>query len=217
MARFGITSAKAFGVGVVPIRALARELGCDHDLALRLWKTGWLEARMLAVFVDESERVTPVQMERWCRDFDNWAVCDAACFHLFDRTPHAFAKVRSWSRRAREFEKRAAFALLASLALHRKDLPDARFVRCLPLLERASTDERNYVKKSVLWALRQIGGRSPDLHAEALGIAARWAAATDRTQRWIGARAGRELKSSAALRRVRSQRRKAGAIDSRPR
>ncbi len=133
MARYGIPSDKAFGVPMNRIQKLARSLGKDHDLAVALWNTGWYEARLLAAYVDEPERVTPAQMDRWCGDFDNWAVPDTVCFVLFDRTPHAFARIAKWSRRKDEFGKRAAFALLASVALHDKDADDDAFLRCLPL------------------------------------------------------------------------------------
>ena len=120
MARYGIRARKVFGVPMAAMKNLARRFGASHELAAALWATGWHEARILAAFVDEPERVTPAQMDRWCRDFDNWAICDTVCFHLFDRTPHAFRKVAQWSRRREEFVKRAAFALLASVALHDK-------------------------------------------------------------------------------------------------
>src|SRR5262249_60696500 len=135
----------------------------------------WYEARMLATFVDEPELVTPAQMDRWCRDFDSWAICDTACFHLFDRTPHAWRKVAQWSRRRDEFAKRAAFALLACLALHDKNAGDEPFLKCLPLVESAAEDERNFVKKGVSWALRLIGRRNLKLNAAAVAIAKRLA------------------------------------------
>src|SRR5690349_6691105 len=124
MARYAIPSDKAFGVPVGMIRSIGKSLGKSHELALALWKTGHYEARMLATFVDEPEQVTREQMDRWCRDFDNWAICDTACFCLFDRTPHAFGKVRAWAKSKEEFVKRAAFALLASLTVHDKAAKD---------------------------------------------------------------------------------------------
>jgi 3-methyladenine DNA glycosylase AlkD len=126
-------------------------------------------------------------MDRWCRDFDNWGICDTICFHLFDKTPHAWDKVAKWSDNKHEFVKRAAFALLASLALHDKRADDESFARCLPLVERAAVDGRNFVKKGVSWALRSIGGRrSPALRASARELAVRLAASTDKSARWIG-------------------------------
>ena len=193
MARYGIVSPRAFGVTMPAMRDLARRIGRDHDQAARLWATGWHEARILAAFIDEPARVTPAQMDRWCRDFNNWAVCDGVCFHLFDRTPHAFAKIRQWARRRDEFVKRAAFALLASVAAHDKQAPDAAFLATLPLIERAATDERNFVKKGVSWALRGIGKRNPVLERAAVALARRLATSPDAAARWVGKDALRDL------------------------
>lgn len=193
MARYAITSDRIFGVSVSALRRLAKELGPDHELADALWATGWHEAKMLAAFVAEPARVTPAQMDRWARDFDNWAICDTVCFHLFDRTPHAFGKVASWSRRRAEFVRRAAFALLASLALHDKRTGDAPFARSLALVECAADDERNFVKKAVSWALRAIGRRNAKLNAAAIRVAQRLAASPRAAARWVGRDALREL------------------------
>jgi 3-methyladenine DNA glycosylase AlkD len=193
MARFGIVAPKVFGVSVSDLRTYAKTLGRDHALALALWKSGWYEARMLAAFVDEPARVTPSQMDRWARDFDNWAVCDHACFHLFDKTPHAYAKAKAWASRDEEFVKRASFALIASLALHDKKAPDAKFAGFFRLIERAAPDDRNFVKKGVSWALRGIGHRSPRMRAEALKVAARLAASKEPAARWVGKDAIRDL------------------------
>jgi 3-methyladenine DNA glycosylase AlkD len=193
MARYAIRAEKVFGISVGALRDLGKRLGRDHEFAAALWETGWYEARMLTPFVDEPVRVTPAQMDRWCRDFDNWAICDALCFHLFDKTPHAWRKVVQWSRRRKEFEKRAAFALLASLALHDKQAPNEPFLRSLPLIEEASTDERNFVKKAVNWALRGIGKRNPELNAAAISLAERLAASPLATPRCVGKDALREL------------------------
>lgn len=196
LARYGIdgpTASTAFGVPMGAIRKLARQLGRSHDLALDLWGTGQYEARMLAVFVDEPARVTTAQMDRWARDFDNWATCDTACFHLFDRTPHAMRMVRKWSSRRAEFVRRAAFALLASAALHDKQASDEAFSAALPLIAAAARDERNFVKKAVSWALRSVGKRRAALRAECTSMAARLAASEDATSRWIGKDALRDL------------------------
>lgn len=193
LARFGITAKKAFGVSMADIQRLAKTVGRDHALADALWKTGWYEARSLAAFVDEPARVTAAQMDRWCRDFDNWGICDTLCFHLFDRTPHAFAKVEQWSTRRAEFEKRAAFALLASLAGHDKKSGDEPFLHGLTLIERAADDDRNFVKKGVSWALRRTGTRNARLRAESLAVAHRLASSSDSTARWIGRDALRDL------------------------
>lgn len=207
MARFAIPSDKAFGIPVGDLRKYARSLGRNHELAAALWDTEWYEARLLAAFVAEPARVTPAEMDRWCKDFDNWAVCDTVCFHLYDRTPHAWQSIKKWSKRKAEFEKRAAFALLASLALHDKRAADEPFADCLPLIERAATDERNFVKKGVVWALRGVGGRGPALYAAALALAERLAASDDPTSRWVGSTTLRELRSPAATKRLAKQKR----------
>ncbi|MEY2935797.1 MAG: hypothetical protein RL033_6546 [Pseudomonadota bacterium] len=202
MARYGIPSDAAFGVPVGAIRQLGKRLGCNQELALALWATAHYEARLLAVFVADPAQLTPALMDRWCRDFDNWAVCDTACFHLFDRSAHALGKVAVWARRQSEFEKRAAFALLASAALHDKVGADEPYAACLPLIEAAATDERNFVKKAVSWALKGVGGRGPELHAAALSLAQRLAQSEDATARWVGKDALRDLAKPAALQRV---------------
>ncbi len=206
MARYGLPSDKAFGVPVGKIQQLAKRLGQSHELAAALWDTGWYEARMLAAFVDEVDRVTPAQMDRWCRDFDNWGIVDTVCFKLFDRTPHAFAKARQWAGRKAEFEKRAGVVLLACLALHDKRAADAPFLRCLPLVERAASDDRNFVKKGVSWALRSIGRRNAALHAAAVKVARRLAASAEAAPRWVGKDALRELTSPAVTRRLAKNR-----------
>lgn len=186
-ARYGIvTAAPVLGVPVGVLRALAKRLGTDHALADALWKTGVHDARMLATMVADPARVTPAQMDRWTRAMDNWALVDAACFSLFDRTPHVFGRVEAWAGDAREMVKRAAFALLASAALHGHGT-DAEHLRGLQLVEREASDPRNFVKKGVSWALRAIGGKkSPKLRAAARASAARLATSSDATARWIG-------------------------------
>ena len=197
MVRYGIVAKKVFGVSVANIRTLAKQMGRDHALADELWRTGWYEARLLAAFVDDPELVTPEQMDRWAGEFENWADCDTVCFHLFDKTPYAFAKVNQWATDEREFVRRAAFALLASIALHDKKAPDAPFLRSLPLIEAAATDPRNFVKKGVSWALRGIGARkSPILQAAAQELANRLAASSDKTARWIGRDAQKQFARS---------------------
>ena len=191
--RYGIISDKAFGVPMAKIKLVAKAVGRNHELAAALWKTGWYEARLLASFVAEPERVTPAQMDRWCQNFDNWAVCDTVCFHLFDRTPHAFQKVAQWAGRRDEFVRRAAFALLASLALHGKQGDNEAFLRCLPLIESAAEDERNFVKKGVNWALRAIGARNAALHDAAMDVARRLSSSSVPSARWIGKDALKEL------------------------
>lgn len=205
MARFAIPSDNAFGIPVGELRQYAKALGTNHALAAALWETGHYEARMLAAFIDDPALVTAAQMDRWCRDFDSWAICDTVCFSLFDRTPHAFRKVEEWSRRRNEFEKRAAFALLWSLAVHDRTSPDAAFENALPLIEKAADDERNFVKKAVNMALRAVGRRSPGLNAAAVEIARRLAASSDRTSTWIGKHALKALTRPGAVRSRRKQ------------
>jgi 3-methyladenine DNA glycosylase AlkD len=206
MARYGIVSEKVFGVSVSALRQYAKRLGRNHELASALWATRWYEARMLAAFVEEPGRVTPAQMDRWCRDFDNWAICDTVCFHLFDRTPHAWRKIEQWSRRRDEFVKRAAFALLASLTVHDRRAEDERFTHGLLLVERAATDERNFVRKAVNWALRSIGKRNPALNAAAVTVARRLAGSPVAAARWVGKDALRELTSPGVIRRLAARR-----------
>jgi 3-methyladenine DNA glycosylase AlkD len=194
MARYGLPSDKAFGVPMNAMQKLAKSLGRNHSLAQSLWDTGWYEARIVACYLAEPERLTPAQMDRWRRDFDNWGVVDTACFALFDRTPHALAKVEEWAGLRDEFGKRAAFALLACLALHDKRSGDQPFARLLPLVERGAQDARNFVKKGVSWALRSIGRRSPALKKAAAALARRLAAAKDPGPRWVGHDALRSLK-----------------------
>lgn len=199
--RYGITGRSAntaFGVPVGKIRDLALRIGRDHSLALVLWDTGQYEARLLAAFVDEPDKVTSAQMDRWRRDFDNWAVCDTVCFHLFDRLPDraiAFKKIERWAEGREEFAKRAAFALLASVALHDKKERDGPFVRCLPLMERHAADPRNFVKKAVSWALRGVARRNRALNALAASLAKKLAEATEPSARWVGRDVLRQLRA----------------------
>jgi 3-methyladenine DNA glycosylase AlkD len=196
MARYGLPSDNALGVAVADIHVLAKRVGRNHELAVELWKTGIYEARMLTAFIDEPARVTSAQMDRWCRDFDNWGICDTLCFHLLDRTPHAWKKIEKWAGRREEFVKRAAFALLASVALHDKKAADAPFLRSLRVIEQAANDERNFVKKGVSWALRAIGKRSAALNAASRKLAKRLAGSPNAAARWVGKDALRDLQSA---------------------
>jgi 3-methyladenine DNA glycosylase AlkD len=207
MARYAIPSDKAFGWSIGDLRALAKRTGRDHALAAALWKSGWFEARILACFVDDPAQVDARQMDRWCRDFDSWAICDTACFALLARAEGAWSRVRPWARRKAEFEKRAAFALLASLSLHDRTAPDARFARALLEVERAASDERNFVHKGVSWALRSVGKRNRQLHADALALAARLAKSPQRAAAWVGRDALRDLRSPATARRMAKKKR----------
>lgn len=200
--RYGIHTDKALGVKMAAIQKLAKRLGRSHALAQALWETRWYEARMLCAYVDAVEEVTPGQMDRWAADFDNWAICDTLCFALWDRTPHAFDKIHEWAAREEEFVRRAAFALLASVALHGKGVPDDPFLSALPLIERAAEDERNFVKKGVNWALRAVGGRRHVLNAAAVELAERLAASKAPAPRWVGKDALKALKDPKLLVRL---------------
>ncbi len=202
MARYAIPSDRALGVAMKDIKALGKKLGHNQQLAAALWETGVYEARMLASFVGDPALLTPAVMDRWCKDFDNWAFCDAMCFNLFDRTPHAWAKVTQWSGRKEEFVKRTAFALLWGLTVHDKQAGNERFVQGLALIEREAIDERQFVKKAVNMALRAIGKRNCVLQAAAVAVASRLAGSPNATARWVGKDALRELKSPAAIRRL---------------
>ena len=203
MARFGIDTGRAVGVTVTELRRFARDLGRDHELAAALWASGVHEARLLASLVDDPDMVSEAQMEAWVADLDSWDVCDGVCGNLFDRTSFALDKAVEWSSREPEFEKRAAFALMASAAVHRKDLPDAAFASLLPVIRAQATDERNYVKKAVSWALRQIGKRSSGLNPRAIRTAEQIERIDSRAARWIARDALRELRSDAVQARLR--------------
>ena len=171
LARFGITASKAFGVSMANMQVLAKRLGRNHELAAALWDTGWYEARMLTSFVDEPARVTAAQMDRWCRDFDNWGICDTLCFRLFDRTPHAWAKVAKWSGAARRVRQARGLRAAREPRRPRQAAPATRrSSRACALIERAATDERNFVKKGVSWALRGVGRRNAALNAAAVEV-----------------------------------------------
>jgi 3-methyladenine DNA glycosylase AlkD len=197
MARFGINPENTLGIAVPVLRKTAKEIGKDHKLAQELWASGIHEARILACFVDKPEEVTGSQMESWVRDFDSWDVCDQCCANLFDRTKLAFDKAAEWSGREEEFIKRAGFALMAALAWHTKKSPDAEFQKFLPLIKKGSTDERNFVKKSVNWALRQIGKKNANLNKMAIKTAQEIQKIDSKAARWIAADALRELTGDA--------------------
>jgi 3-methyladenine DNA glycosylase AlkD len=203
MARFGIETGTALGISIPTLRALARDIGRDHGLAEELWASGVHEARILAALVDDPKLVTEEQMERWVVQIDSWDVCDGVCSDLFDRTPFAHAKAAEWSTREEEFVKRAGFVLMAALAVHDKRAPDERFLEMLPLIERESHDERNFVKKAVNWALRGIGKRDRSLNAAAIAAGERIRAQDSRAARWIAADALRELRSEKVQARLK--------------
>lgn len=195
MARYGIRTDNTLGIKIPTLRKIARDIGKNHDLAGDLWNTGIHEARILAAYVDEPKQVTESQMERWVSEFDSWDICDQVCSNLFDRTPFAYRKALEWSRREAEFIKRAGFVLMASLSVHDKKASPDKFRQFFPAILEAATDERNYVKKAVNWALRQIGKRSLELNTEAIQLAQEIKRVDSNSARWIASDALRELTS----------------------
>lgn len=201
MARFGINTKATLGISVNDLRVLAKEIGKNHELAQRLWRSGIHEARILAALIDEPDRITSRQLERWANDFDSWDICDQVS-GLFERTPLAREKIPQWAKSGREFVKRAAFAMIAGLAVHDKTAPDRLFERYLQIIKRAAIDDRNFVKKAVNWALRGIGKRNRALNRRAIAVATEVKAIDSRAARWIAADALRELTSSAVQKRL---------------
>jgi 3-methyladenine DNA glycosylase AlkD len=202
MARFGIETKNAYGISVYVLRRLAKEIGTDHGLALDLWKTGFHEAKLLASFIDDPRRVTERQMENWVKDFDSWDICDQCCGFLFDKTRYARLKAIAWSKREKEFVKRAGFVLMAALSVHDKDASDAVFVKFLPRIQKESLDERNFVKKAVNWALRQIGKRNRNLNKKAIEIGEKIGKLDSKSAKWIASDALRELTSKKVQQRL---------------
>ena len=204
MAKFGMSVESRLGVSVPEMRKLAKQIGRDHRLAQALWKTGIAEARIVAAFIADPAAVTSAQMDRWVKDFDSWDVCDQACLSLFDKSPLAWQKIPEWAERDEEFVKRAAFALIAGLAWHDKQAADRRFVDLFPILMKGADDDRNYVKKAVSWAIRNIGKRNPKLNRAAVKLAKDIQRIDSKAARWVGADALRELQSEAVQRRLSS-------------
>ncbi len=203
MTRFGIQSSNSFGVSVPQLRTLAREVGRDHMLAMKLWETGLHDARLLATMVDDPRKVTLEQMDKWVRDFDSWDVVDGSCGNLFDKTPFAVAKAKQWCKREEEFVKRAGFVMMAELAVHDKEAKEKVFLDFLPLIVGGASDERNFVKKAANWALRQIGKRNMKLNKAAVSTARRIRKIDSGAAKWVAADALRELKSPQVLKRLR--------------
>lgn len=202
MAKFGLVGDKRLGLSVPEMRQIARELKRDHSLALALWDTGIPEALMVASMIDDPKQLTEDQMDDWVKDFMTWDVCDQVCGNLFDKSPLAWKKVTEWSGRDEEFAKRAAFALTAYLAWHDRTSPDEQFMALLPLIRRAATDERNYVKKAVNWALRGVGKRNRALNAAAIEMAHKIAQMDSKSARWIASDALRELTGDSVQKRL---------------
>jgi len=203
MARFGINAKNTYGVSIPVLRKMAKQIGRNHLLAQRLWSSGIHEARILAGMIDLPEEVTEKQMERWVRDFDSWDVCDQVCSNLFDRTKFAHKKAMDWSKRGETFVKRAGFVLMAALAVHDKEAGDKEFFKFLPIIKREAWDERNFVRKAVNWALRQIGKRNLPLNQKAIKTAKEIQGIDSKTAKWIASDAIRELTSEAVRKRLR--------------
>jgi len=203
MARYGMVAERRLGLSVPDMREIARQLGKNHELALELWKTGIPEARIVAAMIDEPELLTEEQMEEWVKDINSWDVCDQVCMNLFEKTPLAWRKILDWSERKEEFVKRTAFALIACLAWHSKEAEDGKFIKLFPVLKRGATDERNFVKKAVNWALRNTGKRNLNLNRAAIQVAREIQLVDSKAARWIASDAIKELESEAVQRRLR--------------
>ena len=202
MARFGISPENTYGVSIPALRKIAKETGKDHTLAQQLWTSGIHEARILASMIDKPEMVTEVQMESWVKDFDSWDVCDQCCSNLFDKTEFAYRNASVWSEREEEFVKRAGFVLMACLAVHDKKATDEDFLKFLSIMKRESTDDRNFVKKALNWALRQVGKRNLNLNKMAVKVAEEMQQSDSKSARWIATDALRELTGEAVQNRL---------------
>jgi len=202
MARYGMTAERRLGVSVPDMRSIAKETGKDHDLALRLWKIGIPEARIVAAMVDRPEELTERQMDEWVAGFNSWDVCDQVCMNLFRKSPLAWKKIIEWSEREEEYVKRAAYALIACLAWYDKEAGDQRFIGLFPVIKRGATDERNYVRKAVSWALRNIGKRNRKLNRAALEVAEDIGQMDTRAARWIASDVKKELSSEVVQKRL---------------
>jgi 3-methyladenine DNA glycosylase AlkD len=203
MARYGMAIERRLGVSVPDMRKLAKDIGKDHKLALELWKTGIAEARMVAAMVDEPDKLTEEQMEDWVKDINSWDVCDQVCMNLFEKNQLAWKKIIDWSAREEEFVKRTAFSLLACLAWHDKKASDEKFIELLPVIIRGATDERNFVKKAVNWALRNIGKRNLSLNKAAINAAKEIQRLDSKAARWVASDTLRELEGGAVQARLR--------------
>lgn len=205
MARFGISSKGRLGISVPTLRALAKKIGKNHAVARELWNSGIAEARIVASMVAEPEKLSSKEMDLWIKDFDSWDVCDQVCMNLFRYSKFAWKKAVLCERRKSEFERRAAFSLMAALAVHDKKARDAEFIKLFPLIARASADERNYVKKAVNWALRQIGKRNAALYREACRCAETLSASENKSARWVGSSALSEFQNEKIIARLKKK------------
>ncbi len=203
MARYGMTTEKRLGVSIPEIRKIAKEIGKDHELALKLWNTGIPEASIVAAMIDEHEKLTEEQMEDWVKDISSWDVCDQVCMNLFEKSALVWKKILDWAEREEEFVKRTAFALIACLAWHDKDAEDDRFTKLIPVIKGGALDNRNFVKKAVSWALRNIGKRNLNLNKAAINAAKEIQRIDSKAARWIASDAIRDLEGEAVQRRLR--------------
>jgi len=205
MARFGINPSNTYGVSIPVLRKMAKEVGTDHLLSKQLWESGIHEARILAAMIDDPSKVTDRQMEEWVKAFDSWDVCDQVCSNLFDKAELAYGKAVEWSARREEFVKRAGFTLMAALAVHDENAPDSKFRKFLVIIKRESDDDRNFVRKAVNWALRQIGKRNRGLNRDAVKAAREIGKMKSKSAHWIASDALRELKSPAVQKRLQGK------------
>lgn len=205
MARFGISPEKTYAVRIPDLSQIAKEVGKDHHLSAQLWAAGYRETRILACMIDDPKQVTSEQMDRWAAEFDYWEICDQCCMKLFRMTPFAYEKVFQWGQREEEFVKRAAFTLIALLAVHDKKATDKKFEQFFPLIIRAANDNRNYVKKGVNWALRHIGKRNIELNKKAIILAGEIQKIQSKSAKWIASDALRELESEKVQERLRKK------------
>ncbi|MFA6924655.1 MAG: DNA alkylation repair protein [Bacteroidales bacterium] len=202
MARFGIKVEKAFGISIPILRSIAKKNKKNHELALQLWKTGYHEAMILASMIDAPDEVSSKQMDEWIKEFNSWDLCDQCCLNLFAYCDNAFEKAMEWTKREKEFERRAGFALMACLAFKHKKANDENFYQFFEPIKKYSTDERNFVRKAVNWALRQIGKRNKTLHPKAIKLAKEIEKINSKSARWIAKDAIRELTSEAVIKRI---------------
>jgi len=207
MARFGINPSNTYGVPIPVLRKMAKDIGKDHKLALKLWSSGIHEAQILASMVDDPKLVTDKQMATWVDQFDSWDVCDQCCMNLLDKTEHAFEKAKEFADSDKEFVKRAGFALMACLAVHDKSASDDRFEELLTMIVKGSADERNFVRKAVNWALRQIGKRNAELNKVAIETAKRIQRQDSKAAKWIASDALKELTGEAVKKKLMEKRR----------
>jgi len=207
MARFGINPSNTYGVPIPVLRKMAKDIGKDHEIALKLWSSGIHEARILASMVDDPKLVTEKQIDTWVDQFDSWDICDQCCMNLLDKTEHAFEKAKEFATSDKEFVKRAGFALIACLAVHDKVASDERFEKLLRMIVKGSTDERNFVRKAVNWALRQIGKRNADLNKVAIETAKRIQRQDSKAAKWVANDALKELTGEAIKKKLMEKRR----------